>query len=278
MAAWRSRARAHARACFEMATGTCPRHALQLAPPSPGQQRAHWQWVLNEIILPRRANATWNNYYDDLVEVLLWKRSGTRAFKKHAIAHRPLRTLEVGTMYGGASERIMRKLGEGVQHFVVDPFLAGFDDKDIKSVEYGLEARRRNMSSEQLSRAWAEAMAYDFHRHFGCRYSLLYAKSLEAAQHFEDGSLDAAFIDGLHTFSGVLADITAWWPKLSPQGGVMLFNDYESRKFPGVKKAIRTFFRPRGLMHYISVGNHGRPPGWRNAYMIRAPRAADGRW
>lgn len=256
-------------------TGECrPLHPLYLAAPAPTiplDTAPLWRRVLDNIILPRRYNASsWQAYYDDLVEVLLWKVEGRRAFS-NASALQSLRTVEVGTMYGGATERILQRLaGRAREHFVVDPFLAGFDDlHDSKSREYGAEAKRAGITNQQLSRAWAKGMAFDFQEKFGCRCQLLYAKSLEAAPHFADGSLDAAFIDGLHTYRGVLADIQAWWPKLSSHGGVMLFNDYASSHYPGVERAVKEFMQARGLKRHIAVGHRGRPPGWRNAYVVK---------
>ena len=76
-----------------------------------------------------------------------------------------------------------------------------------------------------------------------------------------------AFIDGLHTREGAADDIAAWWPKLKPNGGLMVLNDYGTRIFPGVKTAAHAFFGPRGLA--VKVGRRGKPPGHRNAYVVR---------
>jgi predicted O-methyltransferase YrrM len=42
--------------------------------------------------------------------------------------------------------------------------------------------------------------------------------SADAAVLFDDGSLDAAFIDGGHSYSNVLADIDAYLPKIRKKG------------------------------------------------------------
>lgn len=44
--------------------------------------------------------------------------------------------------------------------------------------------------------------------------------SAEAAARVEDGSLDFVFIDGDHSYEGVLTDIGAWLPKIRPDGFV----------------------------------------------------------
>lgn len=200
---------------------------------------------------------------------MLWKMEGKRDWRK-AGELRTMRIVEIGTMYGGASQRIMQKLPRSIEHFVVDPFLSGYDDKgDATSVLFGSFARDKGITPAQLSRAWAKGMAYDFYQHFGCRYHLLHAKSLDGAAFFANASLDVVFIDGLHTYEGALDDTRAWWPKLNPQGGLMIFNDYGTRAFPGVQRAVHTFMRPLGLK--AKVGTHGRPPGHRNAFVVRWP-------
>ena len=225
-----------------------------------------WRQVLEALLLPGRVAQPWNNYYDDLTTLLRRKQEGT-----HDWAGTPplnsMRVAEIGTMYGGASERILQQLPKVTEHFAIDPFLAGYDDNDMTSVKLGRFAREKNATREQFSRAWADAMAHDFWAHFGCRYHLLHAKSLDAAPRFADGSLDVAFIDGLHTREGAADDIAAWWPKLKPNGGLMVLNDYGTRIFPGVKTAAHAFFGPRGLA--VKVGRRGKPPGHRNAYVVR---------
>ena len=225
--------------------------------------------MLEALLLPGRVAQPWNNYYDDLTTLLRRKQEGT-----HDWAGTPplnsMRVAEIGTMYGGASERILQQLPKVTEHFAIDlTFLAGYDDNDMTSVKLGRFAREKNATREQFSRAWADAMAHDFWAHFGCRYHLLHAKSLDAAPRFADGSLDVAFIDArpgpalafahARGREGAADDIAAWWPKLKPNGGLMVLNDYGTRIFPGVKTAAHAFFGPRGLA--VKVGRRGKPPG-----------------
>jgi len=51
--------------------------------------------------------------------------------------------------------------------------------------------------------------------------------SLEAAEQFEDNSLDFVHIDASHDYENVLADIRAWYPKVKP-GGFITGDDYVS--------------------------------------------------
>jgi predicted O-methyltransferase YrrM len=50
------------------------------------------------------------------------------------------------------------------------------------------------------------------------------ANSIDAAALFDDGSLDAVFVDGSHIYPNVLADIDAYLPKIRP-GGILFGHD-----------------------------------------------------
>jgi hypothetical protein len=64
---------------------------------------------------------------------------------------------------------------------------------------------------------------------------------------FGDHSVDAVFIDGLHTYEGVEEDIKAWVSKVRI-GGSLIFNDYHNKKmFPGVSKAVDEEARRQNL-------------------------------
>jgi hypothetical protein len=67
--------------------------------------------------------------------------------------------------------------------------------------------------------------------------------SLEAAEHFEDESLDFVFLDAGHDYQSISADIDAWLPKVIP-GGTLAGHDYE-RYFEAVVKAVDERFAVR---------------------------------
>jgi predicted O-methyltransferase YrrM len=66
--------------------------------------------------------------------------------------------------------------------------------------------------------------------------SALRMPSVEAAREFDDASLDAVYIDALHDYESVKADILAWRPKLRP-GGILAGHDYGPHA-PGVVRAV----------------------------------------
>jgi len=61
--------------------------------------------------------------------------------------------------------------------------------------------------------------------------------SLEAAEQFEDESLDFVFIDASHDYENVKADILAWLPKMK-KTGVLAGHDYEGE----VQRAVDDVF------------------------------------
>jgi len=66
------------------------------------------------------------------------------------------------------------------------------------------------------------------------RVKILKSFSTDAANAFDDHSLDFVFIDAQHTYECLKADIKAWSPKLK-DSGMLLGHDFH---FPGIKKAL----------------------------------------
>ena len=152
-------------------------------------------------------------------------------------------------MHGMANATITR-LGATV--IAVDPFVFGYDDNDGTSNLYKKLSIKYNLKNDQFSKLWSDAMTYDIvTRKSLCNYALINGYSTEASKHFKGESIDFLFIDGLHTYEGVMADCNAWWPKVR-NGGTIMFNDYGCRRpnkcaFPGVTKAADECLAAHGL-------------------------------
>lgn len=52
-----------------------------------------------------------------------------------------------------------------------------------------------------------------------------------------NGNVDLVFIDGDHSFDGVIGDIKAWQKNIIP-GGLMVFHDYDSPEWSDVKPVV----------------------------------------
>ena len=61
----------------------------------------------------------------------------------------------------------------------------------------------------------------------------------EAAQYFDDSSVDVVFVDGGHSYEVVKADILAWLPKVK-KGGIISGHDFNA--WEGVNKAVTEIF------------------------------------
>lgn len=78
---------------------------------------------------------------------------------------------------------------------------------------------------------------------------VLRMSSIEAAELFENKSVDMVFIDGCHEEMNVENDILTWLPKTRR---VICGHDYECPNEPGVKPAVdRIFSKPDGVVNTI---------------------------
>jgi predicted O-methyltransferase YrrM len=88
----------------------------------------------------------------------------------------------------------------------------------------------RGQRGDDVYAAWVEATAAF------ANVAAMRKSSIEAARKFDDGSLDSVYIDALHDYESVKADIMAWRPKLKP-GGILAGHDYGPHA-PGVVRAV----------------------------------------
>lgn len=108
-----------------------------------------------------------------------------------------------------------------------------------------------NMAVEKLSQ-------------FGERSIILRGLSHEMAKLVEDNTLGLVYLDGDHSFSGVMTDINSWYPKLV-KGGIIATHDYESPAY-GTKQAFEEFAQHNGLEIYLLPEDKPDDAG---AYMIK---------
>ena len=74
------------------------------------------------------------------------------------------------------------------------------------------------------------------------------------------------FLDGLHTYQGVLDDIQHFTPLVRAPGGILMFNDYQSRMFPGVTQAVQEYVARTNAS--LVVGTRDKTPGAGNAAVV----------
>jgi len=108
---------------------------------------------------------------------------------------------------------------------------------------------------------------------FGARSRILTMTSEQAAAQVPDGELDFAYIDALHDYASVRADLAAWFPKIRP-GGILAGHDYPE---PGVRAAVHEFAAAHGLTVHPTGAEpaKGRGAGVRRknpSWIVEVPR------
>jgi predicted O-methyltransferase YrrM len=125
--------------------------------------------------------------------------------------------VEVGS-FKGDSTIIFAKSGKFREIYCVDPFKNNIGDiTDIVNMSKVEKHFKKTVSK------------YNFIYH-------IKELSTIAADQFDDESLDLVYVDALHTYEALKADLKAWLPKVK-KGGFISGHDYRSR-FKGVIKAV----------------------------------------
>lgn len=96
---------------------------------------------------------------------------------------------------------------------------------------------------------WAEEsfkICQSFLNPFGDRAEMIKAYSPSAAEMFDDESIDFVYVDALHDYDSVKADINAFYPKVK-KGGIIAGHDYHLGDWPGVYHAVNEFVSKNNL-------------------------------
>ena len=102
-----------------------------------------------------------------------------------------------------------------VNYVGVDPYLANYDLNDIFCQDV-----QKLFGSEDAQNAMDRlftAVSVNLQKFQG-RARLIREKSWLVAYQFEDESCDLVYIDGDHTYDGVVKDLAAWYPKVKKVG------------------------------------------------------------
>lgn len=126
---------------------------------------------------------------------------------------------EIGCYVGDSTEIFAERFKKV---YAIDPFKNGYDSNDGASFQHPMTVIERQFDSLCL------------------KYPNIHKMKMPsniAVITFEDHYFDMVYIDGLHTYEGVKIDIALWKSKVKP-GGYLAGHDYNSKHFPGVKKAV----------------------------------------
>lgn len=139
--------------------------------------------------------------------------------------------VELGAWKGKSTSFIVTEIinrGLDTQFYTVDTFKGVTDGSDLNEIK----------AYEQFNLDAIEAEYERNTAHLKGYYTTIVSMSDVASTLFEDGSVDAIFIDAGHSYESVIKDLRAWYPKMR-KGGLMAGHDFFN--YEGVNKAVLEF-------------------------------------
>lgn len=128
--------------------------------------------------------------------------------------------VEIGVFKGEFSKELLDRWNGTL--YMVDPW------RELTDEEYLDSSNHKNHST-----AYHETM--ESIKGFEQRAIMIRSLSSQAADLFEDNSLDFVYIDGNHSYASVKEDLELWWPKLKT-GGLMSGHDFLIVDWPRLPK------------------------------------------
>jgi len=132
---------------------------------------------------------------------------------------REMTILEIGS-YVGDSTQIFANYFKKV--IAIDPWENGYDENDQSSYKYPMA----------IIEAQFDGMRTNFQH-----IEKIKDKAENVVSKFADNSIDIVYVDGLHSYDGVINDIKDWYCKVK-NGGWLAGHDYKNKHHPGVEKAV----------------------------------------
>lgn len=124
-------------------------------------------------------------------------------------------------------------------------FCQAVEASGLNTICYGIDLWEGDIHMGRFKESMYEEVSRYFSTHHPETASLIRRRFDEAADLFEDGSVDLLHIDGTHTYEAVRKDFRTWHPKLSARS-VVLFHDINvTRKMIGKQAdqfGVRAFF------------------------------------
>ncbi len=164
------------------------------------------------------------------------QREKKDALRRSMLEKMPKRGLciEIGVWRGEFSSILIEKLAPQ-KLVLIDPWAVQDDDAGGASLAGSQNVTKMNTIHDQVAAKFSDEMAAG-------SVSIIRDYSVPALATFDDASIDFAYIDGDHSFEGVLSDLEALLPKLK-NGGVAMMDDYHQKGWwgDGVIRALNEF-------------------------------------
>ena len=154
--------------------------------------------------------------------------------------------LEIGVAYGFHAEHILNALPD-ISYIGIDPYRDDYDNSD--GLPYDVHDFIKGNSRQHSMDLLYEVVQYNLNQ-YSPRATLHRGTSSDVAPTLEDGSIDLIFVDGDHTYEGVLKDLNAMWDKVNRVNGILCGDDIEMKC---VKDAVDDFFKDKNLEYNIQT-------------------------
>lgn len=150
--------------------------------------------------------------------------------------------VEVGTDHGQYAQQLLEGIPD-LNLTCVDPYVAYTEGNDVKT-------------QEDVNKIYEEAKS----RIYKYPNSIIFRDtSMNVVKDFKDNTFDFVFVDGNHSYSYVLEDITEWYKKVKP-GGIIAGHDYKVDPVNdyGVIEAVEKFTTDNNISPWFILHAGGR--------------------
>lgn len=143
---------------------------------------------------------------------------------------------EIGVAEGFFSADILSWENNFPRHYMVDRWACVPTQKGDSSNSPDWHARNYDAALQRVAK-------------YGDRAQILRGNSQAMSLYVDSQSLALLYIDGDHSYEGVLGDLCAWVPKVK-LGGIVALHDYENPVY-GVKRAVGVFCDKYGFKIHL---------------------------